>query len=220
MHAWCSERAHVLNGDKILGLVNVFPLLASIFAITFLGGHEPWTYGFLEIRDSAYGFVNYCGLLDQRRDMFYPLLYHRCLLTNATWFSAIVCCVLWMGLTIFAYVMQPKARRQICSDKPRKPVVRKARTEASLRTERSDDTIRLPIHTDRDGVIDQVAAKQCESPDKVSKAAEWQPDGEQTTPPAVHVHPSAVTWPVKGSQRRFFHDPSSQPTIYCINGFS
>jgi hypothetical protein len=76
-HATCCNRAHILRGDKCLGIVNTVILLCAILAITFMGGQEPWTNGIVEFKEPSKGFITYCSLLDEDRDATYPLLFQR-----------------------------------------------------------------------------------------------------------------------------------------------
>ncbi|KAI8146495.1 hypothetical protein BJV82DRAFT_654707 [Fennellomyces sp. T-0311] len=110
IHAGCCRRSHILRGDKTLSIINALTLSVTILLITFFGGQEPWTAGLVEFKQPARGFLPYCGLLDAKADSLYPLLYHRCLLVDATWIGACMTCMLWMLLLPFAAFTKPLRR--------------------------------------------------------------------------------------------------------------
>ncbi|CAO3596810.1 unnamed protein product [Absidia cylindrospora] len=44
------------------------------------------------------GLFFHCALYNTDRDIDYPTLYHRCMLLDATWLSAVIVCLLWLVL--------------------------------------------------------------------------------------------------------------------------
>ncbi|KAG2221058.1 hypothetical protein INT45_009716 [Circinella minor] len=119
IHAGCCRRAHILRGDKTLSIVNIFMLSVTVLLVTFLGGQEPWTDGIVEFKQPAKGFIPYCGMLDSDHDVFYPLLYHRCLLIDATWIGACISCLLWFALLPFAIFAKPAKRTSSAGKLPK-----------------------------------------------------------------------------------------------------
>ncbi|KAL0098255.1 hypothetical protein J3Q64DRAFT_1818376 [Phycomyces blakesleeanus] len=115
MHAFCCGRADIFRGDRTLGLTNGVPLVGMIMAATFVDTQEPWTNNTIEFKYPSRGFITYCYTLDAEHDMYYPLLYQRCLLLNGTYVAGAFLSVLWITLSLTSVLARTKRPQQIAS---------------------------------------------------------------------------------------------------------
>ncbi|KAI9020926.1 hypothetical protein CLU79DRAFT_888049 [Phycomyces nitens] len=113
MHAFCCGRADIFRGDRTLGLTNSVPLLGMIMAATFVDSQEPWTNNTVVFKYPSRGFILYCYMLDAEHDMYYPLLYQRCLLLNGTYLAGGLLCLLWIILSITSMLARSQRPEQI-----------------------------------------------------------------------------------------------------------
>ncbi|CAO3592840.1 unnamed protein product [Absidia cylindrospora] len=109
MHAFCFKRARQLRGDKILAVFNILPLFTSILTAVLFVTNEPWTNGIVEIkRPLITDLISFCHQLDSPTvDQHHPLLYQRCLLSDATWIGVAVICLFWLFLLVAAMYTRP-----------------------------------------------------------------------------------------------------------------
>ncbi|KAG2220355.1 hypothetical protein INT45_010741, partial [Circinella minor] len=99
VNAGCCKRGYKQQGDRYLGILNALPLIISLVTDLFVDGPEPWTAGTVSFDRPHTKLFQSCVVLDsQSVDQQYPLLYQRCLLSDGTWFGAVVACVLWIML--------------------------------------------------------------------------------------------------------------------------
>ncbi|KAI8329525.1 hypothetical protein BC941DRAFT_518674 [Chlamydoabsidia padenii] len=112
MYAFCFKRPELLQGDKILALFNVIPLLVSILTAILFVTNEPWTNGIVDIkRPLLTDLILYCHQLDSPTvDHYHPLLYHRCLLSDATLIGVAATCLFWILLWVAAMCTRPSGQ--------------------------------------------------------------------------------------------------------------
>ncbi|KAI8367612.1 uncharacterized protein BYT42DRAFT_648624 [Radiomyces spectabilis] len=94
--------------DRFLGILNTLPLFTSLLTESLADTTEPWTNnGDAQIKRPITSIITYCLTLDARKDVSYPLLYNRCLLSDATWIAATLACALWAALALVAFCQRP-----------------------------------------------------------------------------------------------------------------
>lgn len=114
MHAFCFKRAQFVRGDKILAVFNILPLLTSILTAVLFVTNEPWSSGVVEIRRPLVtDLITFCQQLDSPAvDHYHPLLYQRCLLSDATWIGVALICLFWMCLFVVTLCTHPPAESE------------------------------------------------------------------------------------------------------------
>ncbi|KAI8143726.1 hypothetical protein BJV82DRAFT_83156 [Fennellomyces sp. T-0311] len=120
VHACCCKKAHILRGDKFLGILNVLPLLTSLITDVFVGGPEPWTAGTVKFDRPHTSLFQSCTVLDSHTDSYYPLLYQRCVMSDGTWLLAAFACMFWILLACLAVWAKPAVKPSMVAVAPAK----------------------------------------------------------------------------------------------------
>ncbi|KAI7863674.1 hypothetical protein BDF14DRAFT_1842064 [Spinellus fusiger] len=147
MNAFCCGRVHIFRGDRILGIVNGIPLLAVILATTFIENQEPWTDNTIEFTHPDQGFITYCYTLDMKNDIFYPILYQRCLLLNGIYVVGALLSALWFILVISSSIAHTKRRQKLIAEVKRLQNIHMTNTSFSTHTTKPSTAYYEPRHS-------------------------------------------------------------------------
>ncbi|KAI9321361.1 hypothetical protein BX666DRAFT_968658 [Dichotomocladium elegans] len=117
--ACCCKRAHLVQGDRFLGFINFFTLLAAILAALITGSPEPWTAGYVKVSRPMWSFITSCsgdgtfsaagvaGSSVSTIKLESSFLYERCVLSDSTWLGAALALLCWVLLVCFAVLYRP-----------------------------------------------------------------------------------------------------------------